>query len=193
MTAETKGRQVLGGAAAALAATAAGCAPIDSMLDALTTGSRVVAGAALDSLNGLARAKGLRFGNALGAGPSGAPARPGAPPDTRGNQFKDEKMRALMIAQCGILVPENELKWYALRKTPMGFDFSRADKLIAFAEANGMAVRGHNLLWNRPQYPPRGSRRMILVPVRMRRPSGCFANTLPRFVAATATVFSATT
>jgi endo-1,4-beta-xylanase len=112
------------------------------------------AGSAPDSLNGIARSRGLRFGNALGSGPSGAPARPGAIPDTRSNQFDDKKLRALMIAQCSILVHENELKWYALRKTPTGFDFSRADKLIAFAEANGMAVRGHNLLWNRPKYSP---------------------------------------
>jgi len=133
-----------------LAATAAGCAPVDSFLDSLAPGPHT----APDSLDGLARSKGLRFGNALGSGPSGAPIRPGALPDTRSDQFDDEKLRALMIAQCSILVPENELKWYALRRTPTGFDFGRADKLIAFAEANGMAVRGHNLLWNRAKYSP---------------------------------------
>jgi endo-1,4-beta-xylanase len=133
-----------------LAATAAGCAQFDSVFG---TG-KPAAGSAPDSLNGLAEAKGLRFGSALGNGPSGAPARPGTPPDTRGNQFEDEKMRALMIAQCSLLVPESELKWYSLRKTPVGFDFRRADRLIDFAEKNRMAVRGHTLLWARPQYIP---------------------------------------
>ena len=135
-----------------LAATASSCAPFNSVMNSFKPNA--IAGSAPNSLNGIARSRGLRFGNALGAGPSGAPARPGAPPDTRGNQFEDEKLRALMIAQCSILVPENELKWYVLRKTPTGFDFTRADELIAFAEANGMAVRGHNLLWARPQYSP---------------------------------------
>ena len=135
-----------------LAATAAGCAPFDSIMGSLTPAP--AAGSAPDSLNGLARAKGLRFGSALGSGPSGAPVLPGDPVDTRGNQFEDPNMRALMIAQCGILVPENELKWYSLRKTPLGFDFKRADRLVDFAEENGMAVRGHTLLWARPQYIP---------------------------------------
>lgn len=105
-------------------------------------------------MNWLAAARGLRFGNALGNGHSGAPVVSGFSDDPRGDQFTDQSLRALMIAQCKILVPENALKWYALRKTPATFDFTRADQLIAFAETNGMAVRGHNLLWNRPKYSP---------------------------------------
>ncbi|HEY0281247.1 MAG TPA: endo-1,4-beta-xylanase [Rhizomicrobium sp.] len=135
-----------------LAATAAGCAPLDSVTNSLTPAP--AAGSAPDSLNGLAKANGLLFGNCLGTGPSGAPTRPGAPPDTRANQFDDPDMRALMIAQCGILVPENELKWHSLRKTPEGFDFARADKLVDFAGESGLAVRGHTLFWARPQNIP---------------------------------------
>jgi endo-1,4-beta-xylanase len=53
----------------------------------------------------------------------------------------------LVAQQCGILVPEIELKWKALRSTPEEFDFRRADRLYAFAASHGMLFRGHTLIW----------------------------------------------
>jgi len=50
--------------------------------------------------------------------------------------------------ECGILVPENELKWLALRPTPDTYDFSRADALAAYAADHGMLFRGHTLVWH---------------------------------------------
>ncbi|HEY5347889.1 MAG TPA: endo-1,4-beta-xylanase, partial [Rhizomicrobium sp.] len=101
------------------------------------------AGSAPDSLNALGAAKGMGFGSCLG--------------DTGGRRtsaFGDPRMRALMIEQCGILVPENELKWQALRPDAKTFDFSGADKLIDFATQNGMRVRGHTLLWHNMRWFP---------------------------------------
>jgi endo-1,4-beta-xylanase len=138
--------------AAALAA-AVGCVPLQSAV----AKKEQLAGTGAVSLNRVAQTKGLRFGSCLGDGPSGVPVGAlagNAVDDGRGSQLEDPNMRTLMVAQCGILVPENELKWYALRKTPVGFDFKRADMLVDFAEKNGMAVRGHTLLWARPQYNP---------------------------------------
>jgi len=112
-----------------------------------------VAGTAPDSLNGLAAAKGLRFGSCLGTGPSGAPRQAGVTGD-RANQFDDERLKAIFVRECGVLVPENELKWYAIRPNATDFDFARADKLMAFAAANGLLVRGHTLLWNRDIWMP---------------------------------------
>lgn len=106
-----------------------------------------------DSLNGLAAAKGLRFGSCLGTGPSGAPRQNGVTGD-RANQFDDDKLKALFVRECGVLVPENELKWYAIRPNATDFDFARADKLMAFVAANGLLVRGHTLLWNRDIWMP---------------------------------------
>ena len=106
-----------------------------------------------DSLNGLAAAKGLRFGSCLGTGPSGAPRQPGVT-GARANQFDDPRLRELFIRECGVLVPENELKWYSLRKTQDAFDFARADKLAAFAADNSLLLRGHTLLWNRDEWMP---------------------------------------
>ena len=101
--------------------------------------SAVVAGADPTSLAGLARAKGLTgFGNAMGG--VGAP----------GSGFSDLGAREIHLRECNILVPENELKWTSVRPAPAVFNFHGADALIAWAEENGMKVRGHNLLWLRP-------------------------------------------
>ncbi|QAY77065.1 endo-1,4-beta-xylanase [Sphingosinicella sp. BN140058] len=97
------------------------------------------------SLDAIARRKGLRFGSSMGLGTQEKP---------RG--FTDPRYRALMAAECGITTPENELKWSVIRQGgPATWDFEGADRLLAFAEANAMAFRGHTLLWNHPDYAPR--------------------------------------
>jgi endo-1,4-beta-xylanase len=60
----------------------------------------------------------------------------------------DPAYAALIRAQCRILVAENAMKWAALRPTPTTFRFDQADALLAFAEANRMKLRGHNLVWH---------------------------------------------
>ena len=114
-----------------------------------------VAGSAPGSLNALAAAKGLRFGqlSCSEAGPSGAASRANWD-GARANSYDDPQVRAIFVRECGILVPENELKWYTLRPSAAVFDFARADKLMAFAAENGLLVRGHTLLWNRDEWMP---------------------------------------
>jgi endo-1,4-beta-xylanase len=55
---------------------------------------------------------------------------------------------SLVAEQCSILVPENALKWQALRPAPDKFDFHGADAIMAFAQAHDQRVRGHNLCWH---------------------------------------------
>ena len=55
---------------------------------------------------------------------------------------------ALVASQCNILVPENAMKWPALRPAPGKFNFRGADTIIDFACAHGQKVRGHNLCWH---------------------------------------------
>jgi endo-1,4-beta-xylanase len=129
-----------------LAAAACGCAPMHGE-------EPTRAGQTPGTLNALAKEKGLMFGSCLGTGPSGAP-RSGSLDGKRANSFEDPNIRALVIEQCGMIVPENELKWYALRKSPKEFDFRRSDILVDFAHRNGLAVRGHTLLWNNAQWFP---------------------------------------
>jgi endo-1,4-beta-xylanase len=61
---------------------------------------------------------------------------------------EDESYRNLLAEQYSIVVPENCLKWNMLRSTADTYDFTDADSLVAFAEAHGMKVRGHNFVWH---------------------------------------------
>jgi endo-1,4-beta-xylanase len=93
-------------------------------------------------LHQLASAKAMRFGSAVGAGPSSS------------GSFRNPDYAALLKRDCGILVAENEMKWQALRPGPSAYNFAPFDEMLAFAEKNGMAMRGHTLMWHRPQWQP---------------------------------------
>lgn len=60
----------------------------------------------------------------------------------------------LVAAEFDSVTPENDMKWSELSPAPGSYDFTRADALVAFAEANAMRVRGHTLVWGRPNGPP---------------------------------------
>jgi endo-1,4-beta-xylanase len=94
------------------------------------------------SLAALAAAKGMRFGSAVSAG------------DASSGSFRNPDYTRLLRADCAVLVPENEMKWQALRPGPDTFDFGPFDEMIGFAAANTLAMRGHTLLWHRPQWMP---------------------------------------
>jgi endo-1,4-beta-xylanase len=84
------------------------------------------------SLKAHAAARGLLIGCAVNA-----------------NLFReDEGFRKLLAEQYNIVVPENCLKWNMLRPTADTYNFADADSLVAFAEAHGMKVRGHNFVWH---------------------------------------------
>jgi endo-1,4-beta-xylanase len=98
-----------------------------------------------DSLDALARRKGMRFGNAIGISASG----------TRGkSRFHNEAYRALMERECGVLVAENETKWKSIRSRPGEFRFANADEMFAWARGREMLVRGHTLIWQPPKWLP---------------------------------------
>ena len=97
-----------------------------------------------ESLNALAQRNGRRFGSAIASTPGNA----------RTGSIQNPAYAALVKAECGLVVPENEMKWQALRPDAATFDFARADGIVAWARANGLKVRGHNLLWQRPEWTP---------------------------------------
>jgi endo-1,4-beta-xylanase len=93
------------------------------------------------SLDAIGEARGIRFGSTIGIG-----------------QLPDPRYRALIEAECGVIVPENELKMPAIHPHgPDEFDFSRADKLVAYATRHGLRIRGHNLIWHHPEWMPKWS------------------------------------
>ena len=64
-------------------------------------------------------------------------------------KFDSEQLYATIVAeQANILVAENAMKWAALRPAPDHFDFRAADELLAFVQAHGQKLRGHNLCWH---------------------------------------------
>jgi len=99
---------------------------------------------AATGLNALAAAKGMRFGSCF------AWDQPGA---DRGS-FANPAYAALLERDCGVLVPENEFKWQALRPDEKTFTFDHFSDMLEYAEARGMAMRGHTLFWHKTERMP---------------------------------------
>ncbi|HZT70080.1 MAG TPA: endo-1,4-beta-xylanase [Terriglobia bacterium] len=61
---------------------------------------------------------------------------------------------ATLARQFNMVEAENEMKWRATEPSRGVFDFRAGDRIVAFAQAHGMKVRGHNLLWGKynPQW-----------------------------------------
>ncbi|MGI4828260.1 MAG: endo-1,4-beta-xylanase [Janthinobacterium lividum] len=66
----------------------------------------------------------------------------------------DPLYAALIKQQAGIVVAENAMKFGPIHPAPDRFSFEEPDALFAFAQSNGMKVRGHNFVWHRqlPQW-----------------------------------------
>jgi endo-1,4-beta-xylanase len=62
--------------------------------------------------------------------------------------FSNPPLAPLAARECGILVPENDLKWKQLRPNPNEFDFTAGDQLLKFAQQHSMKFRGHTLVWH---------------------------------------------
>ncbi|MGV3555630.1 MAG: endo-1,4-beta-xylanase [Croceibacterium sp.] len=134
-------RQALVGMASVGAALGAGaCAP---GAGPVTLGSPSLAGR--PGLHALAQRSGRRFGSAIAWNARTAES----------GSIQNPAYTAIVDAECGVIVPENEMKWQAIRPGPQDYDFARMDDIVRWAQANGKAVRGHTLLWHRPQWFPR--------------------------------------
>ena len=58
------------------------------------------------------------------------------------------EFQRILAAEFNSLTPENDMKWAEIHPEPGVYDFSGADAVMAFAQANGQEVRGHTLLWH---------------------------------------------
>lgn len=61
--------------------------------------------------------------------------------------LKESEYRAALETYCQQLTPEYGLFWDYLRPARDQFNFDFPDKVLAFAEANEMTMRGHTLAW----------------------------------------------
>ncbi|MER7892088.1 endo-1,4-beta-xylanase [Micromonospora sp. NPDC094482] len=104
---------------------AAGAAPAGS-------GPLGTAGAQRPPLWKLARPNGLAFGTSAATW-----------------QLTDTPYRQLVSREAGLLFTEDDLLWYRLKPTPEAeLDFTYADQIISYAEAQQMAVFGAHLVWD---------------------------------------------
>lgn len=84
----------------------------------------------MPSLRAAAASRGLRYGCAAAS-----------------YQLRDADFRGLLAREAALLVPEYEMKRSTLEPQRGNYDFSGAEVLLAFARMQGMAMRGHTLVW----------------------------------------------
>jgi endo-1,4-beta-xylanase len=60
----------------------------------------------------------------------------------------DATYTGLVAEQFNTVTPENVMKWQLVEPTQGTYDWSAADRLVAFARAHGQRVRGHTLVWH---------------------------------------------
>jgi endo-1,4-beta-xylanase len=114
-----------------LAVGAAGVAVVLGTTAAASAAADSGGAVAPDSLRALAANIGLRMGTAV------------IPFDLDHPDY-----RAIVAGQFSVVTPGNEMKWQVVEPTQGTFDWSGADRLVAFAEQHGQLVRGHTLLWH---------------------------------------------
>ncbi len=101
---------------------------------ALTTGMTVAltpASGAGTTLKAAAAEKGRYFGAAVAVG-----------------KLSTSAYTTILNREFNSVVPENEMKWSSTEPQQGSFTYSGGDRLVSHAQANGMSVRGHTLLWH---------------------------------------------
>ena len=66
----------------------------------------------------------------------------------------DPVYRRTVTRHCNLAVAENHHKWTVIRPDEATFDFGPGDRLVDFAEANGLPFRFHTLYWADPSQDP---------------------------------------
>jgi endo-1,4-beta-xylanase len=64
-------------------------------------------------------------------------------------QIADADFAAALVREAGIIVAEYEMKRGVIEPQPGQYDYSGADRLLAFSRQHGMRFRGHTLVWHR--------------------------------------------
>lgn len=105
--------------------------PVAHPTHPVTPGSDIPA----DSLRALGAKVGLRIGTAVNAD----------------ELASDSTYDSITAQQFSTVTAENVMKWDTIEPTQGQYNFGPADQLVAFAEAHGQLVRGHNLVWQNQQ------------------------------------------
>jgi endo-1,4-beta-xylanase len=66
----------------------------------------------------------------------------------RADLLGDSAYSRTVAAVFSSVTPENELKWETVEPQRGRFDFGPGDRVVGWARAHGLAVRGHTLVWH---------------------------------------------
>jgi len=97
------------------------------------------------SLDAIARKSGRRFGSAVAW----------SSPGTDAGSVTNPAYTRILERECGLLVPENQLKWQWVRRSPDKFDFAAFDAIANYAKSRGFKLRGHTLFWTPTKWYPK--------------------------------------
>jgi endo-1,4-beta-xylanase len=61
--------------------------------------------------------------------------------------FSETAYSATLSREFNMVEPEDAMKWWTVRAHSDAFDFREGDEVVRFAQAHGMKVRGHCLVW----------------------------------------------
>jgi endo-1,4-beta-xylanase len=67
----------------------------------------------------------------------------------RPDQLSEQAYASTLAREFNMVEAEDAMKWWVVRPTRDTFDFRQADRIVDFAQAYGMKVRGHTLVWGR--------------------------------------------
>lgn len=95
-------------------------------------------------LDAIATKKDRSFGSAVAWAPPGADA----------GSFNNPAYAAILEHDCGVVVPENQMKWQWISRTEGQYDFRAFDATVDWATARGIKVRGHTLFWTPQKWYP---------------------------------------
>jgi endo-1,4-beta-xylanase len=76
----------------------------------------------------------------------------------RPSLFSESAYPTTLAREFNMVEAEDAMKWWTVRHTQDAFDFRAGDEIVRFAQAHGMKVRGHCLVWdhNNPEWLTEG-------------------------------------
>nr|NUR37577.1 glycosyl hydrolase [Sphingomonas sp.] len=107
--------------------------------------SQLRAAGGAKSLDALARKSGRRFGSAVAW----------TPPGVDEGSFTNPAYARILEGECSLLVPENQLKWQWISRSPDAFDFRAFDAIVDYAARRHFKLRGHTLFWTPAKWYPK--------------------------------------
>jgi endo-1,4-beta-xylanase len=76
----------------------------------------------------------------------------------RPSLFSEAAYSETLSREFNMVEPEDAMKWWTVRQNAGSLDFHEGDEVVRFAQAHGMKVRGHCLVWdhNNPDWLAQG-------------------------------------